>query len=218
MYDAASPVTVVSSEDVRLAGARYYEAAQEDLGDLKLYRIPEPVTVAANSQKQVALLERSGVQVEFVHRQRFHAVNTFEEQDVPRLMVTRNRSEEGLGLPLPAGRLVLFDTSAARPILLGEGFLSDFAVGEDVEVTVAEESGLRSRLQRVRPRGPFGVYELSVSNSAPRDLRYRAEIGTQEVRIRPDSELELRDGRRVWDVIVPANGRAILRYRVEADD
>ena len=38
-------------------------ASQEELGDLKLYRIPEPVTVAAHSQKQVAFLERAGVPV-----------------------------------------------------------------------------------------------------------------------------------------------------------
>ena len=36
-------------------------AEREDLGDLKLYRIPIPVTVASNSQKQVALLEQPTV-------------------------------------------------------------------------------------------------------------------------------------------------------------
>ena len=45
-------------------------AQQEELGDLKLYRIPEPVTVAARSQKQVALLQRAGVRVSLVYRQR----------------------------------------------------------------------------------------------------------------------------------------------------
>src|SRR3546814_1108052 len=44
-------------------------AEQEALGDLKLYRIPEPVTVAANSQRQVALLERSDVPIVIVYRQ-----------------------------------------------------------------------------------------------------------------------------------------------------
>ena len=48
-------------------------AQQEELGDLKLYRIPEPVTVAARSQKQVALLHRAGVQVRTVYRMRFFA-------------------------------------------------------------------------------------------------------------------------------------------------
>ena len=44
-------------------------AIQENLGDLKLYRIPEPVTVAANSQKQVALLTRPDVRIALVYRQ-----------------------------------------------------------------------------------------------------------------------------------------------------
>ena len=43
-------------------------ARQEELGDLKLYRIPEPVTVASMSQKQVAFLEKSAVPFEKIHR------------------------------------------------------------------------------------------------------------------------------------------------------
>lgn len=216
--ESASPVTVIGSEDIRVTGARYVEARQEDLGDLKLYRIPVPVTVAANAQKQVALLERTAIPVAFVYRQRFHAVNVFEEAEVGRLMVARNRSDEGLGVPLPAGRLLLFDRSAGRPILVGEGVLEDMAVGERVEVRVGDSPGLRSRLRRIRPRGALGTYELSVSNDGPRDLVYEAEIGTQEVRVHPDSPLGLRDGSLLWSVTVPANGRMSLRYRVERDD
>ncbi len=48
-------------------------AQQEELGDLKLYRIPEPVTVAAKSQKQVAFLDRNGIKVETLYRQRLYA-------------------------------------------------------------------------------------------------------------------------------------------------
>ena len=38
-------------------------APPEDLGDLKLYRVPMRVGVAANQQKQVALLKRRGVAI-----------------------------------------------------------------------------------------------------------------------------------------------------------
>ena len=48
-------------------------ARQENLGDLKLYRIPEPVTVAANSQKQVAFLEQPAVRVQLVYRNRIES-------------------------------------------------------------------------------------------------------------------------------------------------
>jgi hypothetical protein len=47
-------------------------ASQEDLGDLKLYRLPERVTVAARSQKQVAFMTRERVRVRFVYREAFH--------------------------------------------------------------------------------------------------------------------------------------------------
>ena len=75
---------------------------QENLGDLKLYRIPEPVTIAANSQKQVALLTRPGVRVDIVWRTE---VTDQEAGPLQSLMTvrTRNRRDRGLGLPLPAG-------------------------------------------------------------------------------------------------------------------
>ena len=218
MLESASPVTVIGAEDIRITGARYVEARQENLGDLKLYRIPVPVTVAANGQKQVALLERTGIPVAFVYRQRFHAVNVFDDTRVGRLMITRNRSEEGLGVPLPAGRLLMFDGSAGRPILVGEGVLEDVAVGERIELRIGNSPGLRSQLRRIRPRGAYGTYELIVSNDGPRDLVYEAEIGTQEVRIYPATPLARRDGNLLWSVTVPANGRMRLRYRVEHDD
>ena len=80
---------------------------QEDLGDLKLYRIPEPVTVAARSQKQVAL-PRSGRACSVRPRLSPARLDPTTPTAAPApsaLLVTRNRTDEGLGLPLPAGRL-----------------------------------------------------------------------------------------------------------------
>src|SRR3546814_11869650 len=66
-------------------------AGQEALGDLKLYRIPEPVTVAANSQRQVALLERSDVPIVIVYRQ---DVGSEGREGATPVVTARNRSEE----------------------------------------------------------------------------------------------------------------------------
>ena len=92
------------------------QAVQEELGDLKLYRIPEPVTVAARSQKQVALLQQPRVQVRTVYRQRFYPNGQSQQAQASRFFITRNRREDGLGLPLPAGRLMLFDEKSGRPL------------------------------------------------------------------------------------------------------
>ena len=179
-------------------------AQQEELGDVKLYRIPEPVTVAANSQKQVAFLQLSGVQVEIVYRNWLGAGEGW--LPAQRVLVTRNRSEEGLGMPLPAGQLVLFGAGRERPILLGEGALADRAVGEDVEIPLGPATGVRVRIVAGKEE-----VTLTVSNDRSVPVRYEAQLPHREVRT--ETALGTRNGMALWTATVPANGTAILRYR-----
>ena len=185
------------------------KAELEALGDVKLYRIPEPVTVAANSQKQVALIEQSGVAVRIVHRSLLSAGN--DGSDVAtRYLVTRNRTQEGLGLPLPAGGVVLFSEAAGRPLLIGEGSLRDTAVGEDVEIRLDPAPGVRA-VQRMITKDR---YALVVTNDSPTAIRYEAEFAADDRTLRADTRLGRRNGRALWAVTIPANGSATLRYRV----
>jgi hypothetical protein len=186
-------------------------AQQEELGDLKLYRIPEPVTVAARSQKQVALLEREGVKVETVYRLDVHAPSP-GGLAVSRVLSTRNTSKEGLGLPLPAGRVVLFGTGRARPILLGRGSLDDRAVGEDVEIRLGAASSVTAKASRLS--ADAGEWELGVSNAQPIPIRFEAVLHEGGMKLSSDTALGRRDGRPLWSVTVPANGRATLIYRL----
>jgi hypothetical protein len=64
-------------EDIVVTAQRRTEAPQnvpiavtavaENLGDLKLYRVPVPVTVTARSQKQVAFMNKTGIRGQLVH-------------------------------------------------------------------------------------------------------------------------------------------------------
>ncbi len=191
------------------------QAVQEELGDLKLYRIPEPVTVAARSQKQVALLQQPQVQVRTVYRQRFHPGQPASGV-ASRFFVTRNRREEGLGLPLPAGRLMLFDEAGGRQVLVGQAVIRDFAVGEEVEIDFGEVPGIVS-LQRalVRTEGAT-EYEVVVTNDRPWPVAYELELMVQPSRVRSETQVGRRNGMTLWSTTVPANGSATLRYRVVA--
>jgi len=188
-------------------------AQQEELGDLKLYRIPERVTVAARSQKQVALLDRDGVKVETLYRVDAYAPNPGGLR-VTRVLRTANTPAAGLGLPLPAGRLVLFGTGRARPILLGQGFVGDKAVGEDLEIPVGAASSVVAQAVRLFPgSGEGGDWELNVSNAQPTPVRFEALLAEGSMKLISETELGRRDGRPLWAVTIPANGRATLRYR-----
>ncbi len=193
------------------------QAVQEELGDLKLYRIPEPVTVAARSQKQVALMQRGGVQVRTVYRQTQPLAGEGWSAAARRFLVTRNRTQEGLGLPLPAGRIRLFGAHGDRPMLLGQGTIADRAVGEDVEIDLGEAPGVRTEttvaLRKVGRRG-LRDYVLSVTNDRAEPVAFEAEIVSDGVDVRASSRLARRNGRPLWQVTIPANRRAELRYSV----
>jgi hypothetical protein len=188
------------------------EAQQEELGDLKLYRIPEPVTLAARSQKQVAFLARPSVEVETVYRRRFGAAAPGQFVPARRVLVSRNRANEGLGIPLPAGGLVLFAMAGDRPILVGQGSLGDRAVGEDVEIDIGPAGGVGSTLRTIAEGPRRNDYELTVSNDQPRQVMFEAEFDVTMNAFRSDARVTTRDGRPLWRVRIPANGTATLRY------
>ena len=185
-------------------------AEQEQLGDVRLYRIPIEVTVAARSQKQVALLRQPAVKVENLLRLRIGPGDI--DGPLQRLLVTRNRPAEGLGLALPAGKVATFAMRDGRRILIGEGRIDDHTIGEKVEITIGTATGVRAR-QRSVP-GTTDAYDLTVTN----DL---AETQTVEVELPLDSwslkggKLVKREGWMLWRVNVPANGRRELRYRIK---
>jgi hypothetical protein len=233
------PISAVGGEEIVVTGSRIARAdlasappppppppppmmaQQEELGDLKLYRIPEPVTVAAKSQKQVAFLDRDRVKVESLYRQRISVQDT-SIRPVMRVITTRNSTAEGLGLPLPAGRVVLFAKGEARPVLIGQGSIGDNSVGEDVEIDVGAASAVTAQITsgpRPSRGGPIVAvpafnqeWELTVSNAHPYPIRFEAELEPGDRKINSATALGRRDGRPLWAVTVPANGRATLRY------
>jgi hypothetical protein len=195
-------------------------ARQENLGDLKLYRIPEPVTVAARSQKQVAFLEQPAIQTQLVYRSRIQTSEDSVDEQPRRLLVTRNRPEEGLGVPLPAGAVQIFSAAAdGRPLLLGETSIRDLAIGEDVEIEAGEATGVTVALEEPDQGRHWEDHRLTVTNDHAVSVRYEAEFEVDEdERFRPRQRLASRHGRPLWAVTVPANGSATLDYRtVETD-
>ena len=184
-----------------------YMAQEERLGDVRLYRVPIQVTVAAKSEKQIALLEQPAVEVATILRLRIGA----GEMEVPleRVLVTRNRASEGLGLPLPAGKVAVFGTRNGRRVLLGEGRIDDHAVGEKVEIPVATATGVWAKQSPYSSKEGDG-YLLTLTNDLPQPQA--VEIELQPYTKAHGETLVKRDGWMLWRVTVPANGRSELRY------
>ena len=186
-------------------------AQEERLGDVRLYRIPEAVTVAAQSQKQVALLSQRSVAVESILRLRpgQHEL----EAPFERLLVTRNDKQKGLGLPLPSGGVVLFGKHDGRRILVGEGSIDDHTIGEKVEIRVGRANGTRAR-QTVIQKEDSQEFQLTLTNDAPESRLVEVELPL-EARAIKGGKLGVREGWRLWRLRMPPNATRTLRYRIE---
>lgn len=205
------PATVAAAgaESIIVTGSRV-TATRERLGDLQLYRIPEPVTVAAKAQKQVGLLDRPQVRVTPTYLFFFQAGQAAEGEG-QLVLRTVNREADGLGLPLPAGNLVLFREGASRPLLIGQAPMPDRTVGEKVDLRVATAPGIRGRSSVMED----GRGLLTLTNDRDSAVLAEVEIGHDESqRVTADNRLVRRDGRLLWIVTVPANGSATLRTRL----
>ncbi len=77
--------------------------SQEQLGDLKLYRVPERTTLASRQSKQVRLLDRSRIPVALVYGADLNADETLSAAPARRWLRTRNTIANHLGLALPFG-------------------------------------------------------------------------------------------------------------------
>lgn len=217
MMEAAADIVVTAQARRENVMNAPVAVQQEGLGDLKLYRVPVPVTVAANAQKQVALAQKPGVKMDALYRAEIWEDSV---QPVRQMLRTRNRKEEGLGLPLPGGPVTVFEPFGETTLLAGEGGLQDRAVGEDVEILLSPSTQVTATVEELDRKGRTRTVRLTATNARPVPISFEARIARNpETQLKPiGARLTRKDGRDIWSTTVPANGTTTLTYRlVEAE-
>ena len=199
MMDMASPVAVVVAE-------------QEDLGDLKLYRVPERVTVNAKGQKQVAMIVQPRVTYQRIYVA--NAANFGEDSAaISYILRSKNDAIHGLGVPLPAGKVAVFENSFVGPLLVGEGALPDRAVNNDVEIEVGSSADVRLSISQSRRTKYKESWQAVVTNARDHPVTFELEI-PYEISGRRTGIAKI-DGVPTWRVTVPAHDEAKLRYTIK---
>jgi hypothetical protein len=216
---------------------RMYKRAgvqEEQLGDLKLYRVPGLSSVASRQMKQVRLLDRGPVPVTLLYVDYFAAWSEEELKGAERVLRTRNDAAHHLGIPLPAGQISTFTQEGDTPILLSQADLRDMAVGENFEIDAGRAADVQVRSVRERRLPPAGVaqipllpgidvrtavfsqvFRIEVTNTRRTAVTFEAratEVDGFEL-LRSTVTPFLRNGYRVMRVEVPARSMVTLRYQ-----
>ena len=205
----------------------------EQLGDLKLYRVPEPTTVAARESKQVRMLDQPGVAFTRLCTIDLPAAGAWRGA-AGIMLRTKNSLKNNLGLPLPSGVVAVFDPKSGPDLLVGETGLHDTAVDEDVELMMGASPDVQVRQTRLSykaeaptlttltpdltlalQRGEV-VEEVQVSSARaePTLFELRLQTGGRLHVASADHPMEMRDGRPIFRLTIPANGTIKMHYTV----
>jgi len=223
-----------SMQSVTLAANR---VEQEQLGDLKLYRVPDRTTVASRQSKQVRLMDRLAIPITWVYSADL-AADTAASASASLLLRTKNTRANHLGVSLPSGRVAVFATRAGEKILRHESGIGDLAVDEEVEVNMGDTPDIRVTLVKEKaaidlrsiqptplvpgmpaPRSTEvnDANRVEISNARATEIQFelRLRLAAGARVVRADHALGTKNGRPIFRLTIPANDTVTLRYQTQ---
>ena len=238
---APSPMAMMDArlQEVVVTGAR---VQQEQLGDLKLYRVPETTTVASRQLKQVRLMDRERIPVSTVYGFEVSADDDEEEaQPAHRLLRTQNTLANHLGLPLPSGMVAVYGQRDGGTLLQHESKLKDLAVDQEVEIDLGTVPDVEVQVQdasvwadsahakqvpwlpgmKLRSLHEATWVMVTISNALPHPIDFELQQYLDEgaAMVRADHAIGRKNGRPLFRLKVPAQGSTTVHYQLaETED
>jgi hypothetical protein len=237
---AASAPAAMDAVQEMVVTAGAHRVRQEQLGDLKLYRVAERTTLASRQSKQVRLMDRAKVPVSTVYVADLSVEAGDQGGPGLRLVRTMNTAANHLGLPLPSGTVAVFGVDDGARLLEQESGVRDIAVNEEVEIYMGPSADVQVSMVREKTQVDSGHAEVlplvpgvvlrsvktldtervDISNAKPTgiefELRLRLPEGGQI--IRANRAPGTKNGRPIFRLKVPANQSVTLRYQWQRAD
>jgi hypothetical protein len=209
----------------RLDYAKVMTAKEENLGDLKLFRVPERVDVAAKGMKQVAFLDKAAVTGRYLYEVTCDPYRSIADRGDPAparlLLVTKNEEARGLGVALPQGAMTLYEPGARGDRLAGRTSLRDYAKGQEMELRLPASRQVFARcnaLGEAMGRGgqrDWLAMRAELTNANPHPVQLRLVLSGPGAKVRfAGAKVVVKNGNQVVEVSVPANGTRSLDWQI----
>lgn len=221
-------------EEVTVTAAK--KVQQEQLGDLKLYRIPERTTLASRQSKQVRLMDQLAIPITTIYRAEFMA-GTPSREPAQRLLRTKNTRDNHLGLPLPSGSVAVFAERGGERLLQHESGIRDTAIDEEAEIDMGvspdvqvsfntAETRVESDKAKQLPLVPGvilrsvkvnEVQRVEVANARPAEIQFELKVPLPEGAriVRADHPVGAKNGSPIFRFKVPANEAVTVRFQTQ---
>jgi hypothetical protein len=204
---------------------------QENFSEYHLYSLARRTSLEDKESKQISLLEGSGVPVEklfVVNGQSFYyrnAQNPGSPLKDPVMVFYKFKNEEkaGLGIPLPAGNIRVYQKDSKGGLLfIGEDHIDHTPKDEFVTVKIGNAFDLvAERKQTDFKKIADRVYEMEFAitlrnhKDTPVTIQVNEPIGGDWEMLSSTHEAKKTDAFAAqFNVPVKANGESVLKYRV----
>jgi hypothetical protein len=215
----------MSLDEIVVTGSRI--ARQGELGDYKIYTLPEPTDVAARQTKQVRFLEQDNVRFTRIYGFEAIAGDDGDGRQAVLMLRLKNETASGLGVPLPGGGVSMMETQAGRTLFTGQARFADRGIGLPVELAFGEAMDLTVEQETVSHESVNGRQRVemavTVANGKPAAIEIEirpAEFSRRGFRIVDSSARSViaDGGYPAWRLRIPAGRSQTLRYTFEYGD
>ncbi len=232
---APAPVMMKRAE---MSAAYDAAPAAENSGEYHAYPLPVPVDLPNGSVQRVPLIDTAS-DIGFMRRYevgssggnyrpsrpQVHQYEGEETLGVSTTLLFTNAKSDGLGVPLPAGRVRVFQGEAKGDALLGEAWLGHTPAGQKINLALGEAFDLSAKRKRTAFRladdrlSLSETVEVTLSNakSQPATLRLHESLPRwQDWEITESSQKWDRvDAQNIaFDVTVAPGKDTVVRYTV----
>lgn len=228
MYESASQVPALAqfapetmTDEIVVTAQR--RAERENLGDYKLYRTPQPVTVAAYQTKQIAFLDVDNAELSkrYVYELKDWMLEAQQEDEPSNTVVQYdldNSRDGNIAQPLPRGIMrVMTKRPNGLAAYLGEDNVRDLAVDLPVEIDISQSVAVQvqPRFEAVRDGSDRLLrFTADIFNATPKTVTTRIKFDTDRLRkdnFSETSHTPLADKiRPTFDIKVPAEKQSRL--------
>lgn len=205
---------------------------QEALFEYHLYTLDRPATLLDNQTKQVALLSAANVPVskeyrlqgaEYYYQGQYGDLGQRLKAGV--FIEFANQGAQ-LGVPLPQGVVRVYKKdSAGRAQFIGEDRIEHTAKNETVRLKLGEAFDITAdkrqtdyiRLAAGRSAVHESGYQMEIRNAKSEPIRVRVVEplpGDWQILAESQPHRKMSANTAIWDVPVPAEGKAVLSWRV----
>ncbi|TQV83262.1 DUF4139 domain-containing protein [Denitrobaculum tricleocarpae] len=223
----SSPAMMMRSE-AKFAGAAEADmSAPQSVSDRYVYDLARPVAIGARETKQISLLSADGVAVAKSYRfdglaSAHGGANEIGPVNASITLEIENGEETGLGLPLPAGVVRVYQADRAGSLFLGEDSLSHTPKGEKAELRLGDAFDITARakhtaVDRISRDTYESEQEIVVENAKGEAVSVEvAGFFPQGWKMLTETSPHEKEtaNQVVWKLEVPAGGSTALTYRV----